>query len=227
MRVLVVEDDRALGEVVRRGLVEEGYSVDLAASVVAADDAVRMNRYDLVVLDLGLPDGDGVSLCRKLRGDGMAVPILMLTARDGTWDKVGGLDAGADDYLTKPFDFPELCARLRALSRRPADALPAALDIGGLRLDSATHQVWAGSSAVPLTLKEFSVLELLMRRAGQVVSRADLMEGAWDAHYDGLSNVLDVCIAGLRRKLDDHRVPGIETVRGVGYRLVVPSVVSP
>lgn len=219
--MLVVEDDRALGEVVRRGLAEEGYAVDLVASIGAADQAVTVNQYDLIVLDLGLPDGDGASWCRTIRDRGTTVPVLVLTARDGTWDKVGGLDAGADDYLTKPFDFPELCARLRALGRRPTEALPAVLTAGALRLDAATRQVWVDHSVVPLTLKEFAVLELLLRRAGRVVTRADLMEGAWDANYDGLSNVIDVCIAGLRRKLDDHRgAPPIETIRGVGYRLV-------
>ena len=225
MRVLVVEDDRALAEVVRRGLTEEGYAVDVAPTLAVAGESLAVNAYDLVVLDLGLPDGDGAAFCRNIRTDGVAIPVLMLTARAGTYDKVGGLDAGADDYLTKPFDFPELCARLRAIARRPTEVLPTMLDVGSLHLDPATRQVWAGPSVVPLTTKEFAVLEILMRRPGQVVGRSDLMEGAWDAHYEGVSNVLDVCIAGLRRKIDgteSARSSSIETVRGVGYRLVAP-----
>ena len=218
MRILLVEDDRALGEVVRRGLVEDGYAVDLETTVAGADRARHINTYDAVVLDLGLPDGDGTTLCQRLREDGSHVKILMLTARDSLSDKVGGLDAGADDYLTKPFDFPELAARLRALLRRPVSVKNPILTVGDIRLDPATHTVWRGAIVVPITAREFSLLHLLLAKAGEVVSRTDLLEHAWDANYDGLSNVVDVHIANLRRKLE---LPGsptpIETVRGVGY----------
>lgn len=218
MRILLVEDDRALGEVVRRGLVEDGYAVDLETTLAGADRARHINEYDAVVLDLGLPDGDGSALCRRMRDDGSQVKILMLTARDSLSDKVGGLDAGADDYLTKPFDFPELAARLRALLRRPAAVRSTVLEAGDIRLDPATHTVWRGAIVVPLTSREFSLLHLLIAKAGEVVSRADLLEHAWDANYDGLSNVVDVHIANLRRKLDlPGRPANIDTVRGVGY----------
>ena len=218
MRILLVEDDRALGEVVRRGLVEDGYAVDLEITFAGADRASHINEYDAVVLDLGLPDGDGASLCRRMRDDGSQVKILMLTARDSLSDKVGGLDAGADDYLTKPFDFPELAARLRALLRRPAAVRSTVLEAGDIRLDPATHTVWRGAIVVPLTSREFSLLHLMMAKAGEVVSRTELLEHAWDANYDGLSNVVDVHIANLRRKLDlPGRPANIETVRGVGY----------
>ena len=224
MRVLVVEDDRALADVVRRGLSEEGWAIDVAGSGRDAREAVDLNPYDVIVLDLGLPDTDGATLCREWRAASVEVPILMLTARAGTWDKVGGLDAGADDYLPKPFDFPELSARLRALARRPVGMVPAVLDASGVRLDPATRQVWRGTSVVPLTTKEFAVLEHLMRHAGTVVTRSELIDHVWDANYDGLSNIIDVNIASLRRKLDVGGDPApIETLRGAGYRFGEPA----
>ena len=225
MRVLVVEDDVPLSTILERGLSEDGYAVDLAHRVLDARHDVQTIKYDVVVLDLGLPDGNGLDLCQELRADGYAVPILMLTARDSLSDKVSGLDSGADDYLTKPFDYPELAARLRALVRRPAESRSPVLEVGELKLDPATRRVWAGAIVVPLTTREFSLLEYLMIRATEVVSRTDLLEHVWDANYDGLSNVVDVHIANLRRKLAG---PGganaseratIETVRGAGYRL--------
>ena len=220
MRVLVVEDDRALGDVVRRGLAEDGHAVDLAATVASAEEFLLVEDYDLVVLDLGLPDGDGTTLCARMRADGNSAKVLMLTARDALSDKVGGLDAGADDYLTKPFAFPELSARVRALLRRPADSLTPILDIGEIRLDPAAHTVWRGAIVVPLTPKEFSLLHYLMQHRDQVVRRTTLLDHVWDANYDGLSNVVDVHVANLRRKLDLPGADGvIETVRGVGYRL--------
>ena len=219
MRLLVVEDDLALGEVLRRGLAEDGYAVDVEVTVADAREAIRINEYDLAVLDLGLPDGDGVTLCRDIR-NGSALPVLMLTARDALSDKVGGLDAGADDYVTKPFDFPELVARVRALLRRPPDSRRPVLEIGDIRLDPAAHRVWRGAITVPLTAKEFGVLHELMRHRDEVVSRTYLLEHVWDANYDGLSNVVDVHVANLRRKLDlPQSATTIETVRGVGYRL--------
>lgn len=220
MRLLVVEDDPALGAIVVRGLVEEGYAVDLEATVVGARHAVDSHPYDLVVLDLGLPDGDGVELCRQLRAHQVPVPVLMLTARDGLSDKVEGLDAGADDYLTKPFHYPELAARIRALLRRPPATTGPVLVVGDISLDPAAHVVRNGAVTVPLTAREFSLLEVLMRRAGQVVTRSELLDHVWDADYDGLSNVVDVHIAALRRKLALPGSPApIETIRGVGYQL--------
>lgn len=223
--VLVVDDEPDIVALVAFHLLKAGYRVGTASTGQDALDQARRDRPSLVVLDLMLPGMSGFDVLEQLRADEATrgVAVLMLTARREEPDRIRGLSLGADDYLTKPFDFPELCARLRALARRPADALPAVLQVGELRLDAASRQVWVGTSIVPLTLKEFSVLDLLLRHAGRVVTRSDLMESAWDAHYDGLSNVLDVCIAGLRRKLDDHAgSPPIETVRGVGYRLVVP-----
>lgn len=230
MRLLVVEDDQSLGRVLVRGLSEEGHAVDLVGTVAAAGEAVTVHAYDLVVLDIGLPDGDGVTFCRGLRDDGFTVPVLLLTARDGLSDKVAGLDAGADDYLTKPFAYPELAARVRALLRRPSDSTTPVLEFGDLRLDPSAHTVFRGAIMIPLTPKEFSLLDYLLRRPGTVVSREDLLEHVWDAHYDGMSNVVDVHVANLRRKLE---LPGgdpageqgvaIDTVRGVGYRMVVPA----
>ena len=220
VRIIVVEDDPALGTIIKRGLVEDGYAVDLATGVMKARELTSVHSYDLMVLDLGLPDGDGVELARALRHEGAQHPILVLTARDGLSDKVAGLDAGADDYLTKPFDFPEFAARIRALLRRPAATQPTELVAGDIRLDRAAHAVWRGAIAVSLTAREFSLLEVLLARKGEVVSRSVLLEHVWDAHYDGLSNVVDVHIANLRRKLDLPGDPApIDTVRGVGYTI--------
>ncbi|MFV0308179.1 MAG: response regulator transcription factor [Desertimonas sp.] len=222
MRLLVVEDDRALGAVVARGLGEEGHAVDLVATALDATHAVESNDYDLVVLDLGLPDGDGVEVCRAMRAGGTMVPVLMLTARDEVTDKVAGLDAGADDYLTKPFHFPELAARVRALLRRPPNGHDVALEVGDLVVDMVTHQAWRGGEALSLTVRELAMLDYLARRAGEVVARRDLLEHVWDGDYDGLSNVIDVHVANLRRKLARAGSPDpIETVRGAGYRLSV------
>lgn len=220
MRLLVVEDDNALGAILVRGLTEDGYAVDLETTSTGAAHAVDTHDYDLVVLDLGLPDGDGVSLCRRLRSAAVAVPVLMLTARDGLSDKVAGLDAGADDYLTKPFHYPELAARIRALLRRPPHTTGSVLVHGDVELDPAAHTVRRGAITVPLTAREFSLLECFMRRPGQVLSRTELLEHVWDANYEGLSNVVDVHVANLRRKLELPGSPApIETVRGVGYQL--------
>lgn len=220
MRILLVEDDPALTTVLERGLVEDGYALDTASRLLDARHAVVSNEYDLVILDRGLPDGDGSELCREMRSNGIDTPVLILTARDGLGDKVEGLDAGADDYLTKPFDYPELTARIRALLRRPPDTQPPILRVGSLEMDPAARRVSRSSITIPLTAREFSLLEMMMRSPGATHSRTVLLEHVWDENYDGLSNVVDVHVANLRRKLGlpGHQDP-IETVRGVGYRL--------
>ncbi|MEZ5231429.1 MAG: response regulator transcription factor [Acidimicrobiales bacterium] len=220
MRLLVVEDDRQLGPLLVRALREEGHAVDLAVAAVDADHAVRTVPYDLVVLDLGLPDGDGVALCDRWRRESLPVAVLMLTARDATGDKVAGLDAGADDYLTKPFDLAELCARVRAVLRRPTGARHVVLRAGDVEVDVAARVVRRAGMTIPLTAREFAVLHYLLTRPGEVVSRSDLYDHVWDGDYDGLSNTVDVHVGNLRRKLDRAGRPSlIETVRGAGYRL--------
>ena len=220
MRVLVVEDEAKLAALLRRGLVEEGYAADIASS---GEDALWMadsTPFDAVVLDVVLPGIDGFEVCRTLRQRGVWAPIVMLTARGAVGDRVTGLDAGADDYLTKPFSFAELLARLRALTRRGAGERPAIVEVGSLRLDPATHRVWRGEVEVVLSQKEFALLEVLMRRPGRVLSRLDLLEHAWDFAYENRSNVIDVYIRYLREKVDrPFNLSSIETVRGAGYRL--------
>jgi two-component system OmpR family response regulator len=220
MRALVVEDEVKMASLIRRGLVEEGYAADVART---GDDAVWMAQatpYDAIVLDLMLPGRDGLDVCRELRRSGVWSPILMLTARDGVGDRVAGLDSGADDYLTKPFSFAELLARLRALTRRGAGERPVVLEVGSLRLDPATRRAWRGDVPIELSPKEFALLETFMRRAGEVLTRLDLLEHAWDFAYENRSNVVDVYVGYLRAKIDrPFDVDSIETVRGVGYRL--------
>ena len=220
MRLLVVEDEVKMASLLRRGLVEEGYAVDIAR---AGDDAIWMAaavEYDAIVLDLMLPGIDGIEVCRRVRENGVWAPVLMLTARDALGDRVAGLDAGADDYLPKPFSFAELLARMRALVRRGGGERPVVLEVGDLRLDPGTHQVWRGPTEVKLSAKEFAVLEAFMRRPGQVLSRLQLLERAWDYAYENRSNVVDVYVRYLRDKVDrPFGRDSIETVRGVGYRL--------
>jgi DNA-binding response OmpR family regulator len=218
VRILVVEDDRALATVLRRALVDEGYAVDVAGRAALADELVAVNDYSLIVLDLGLPDGDGMELCSQWRTAGVTSHILMLTARDARADRIGGLDSGADDYVTKPFDYDEFAARVRALLRRPRAERRPQLAVGDLVLDPATRSVVRGGVQVALTTREFTLLRVLMAKPGDVVERAELMEQVWDVNYDGLSNTLEVHIASLRRKLElPGRPAPIETVRGVGY----------
>ena len=220
MRILVVEDELKMASLLHRGLVEEGHAVDLART---GDDAVWMAEaaeYDAIVLDLMLPGIDGFEVCRRVRDNGVWAPVLMLTARDAVEDRVAGLDAGADDYLAKPFAFVELLARLRALVRRGAAERPALLEVDDLRLDPAMHKAWRGDVEVHLSAKEFALLETFMRRPGQVLSRYQLLEHAWDYAYENRSNVVDVYVRYLRGKIDrPFGRDSLETVRGVGYRL--------
>jgi two-component system OmpR family response regulator len=220
MRVLIVEDEVKMAALIRRGLVEEAHAADVATT---GEDGLRMARateYDAIVLDVMLPGRDGFDLCRDLRRAGVWAPVLMLTARDAVEDRVTGLDAGADDYLTKPFSFAELLARLRALARRGARERPAVLEVDDLRLDPATRQVWRGKEEIGLSAKEFSLLEAFMRRPGEVLSRYQLLEHAWDYGYENRSNVIDVYVRYLREKIDrPFGRESIETVRGAGYRL--------
>jgi two-component system OmpR family response regulator len=220
MRVLVVEDEVKMAALVRRGLTEDGQSVDIARTGEEAVVMAGATEYDAIILDVMLPGIDGFEVCRRLRTDGIWSPVLMLTARDAVEDRIAGLDTGADDYLIKPFSFAELLARLRALARRGPVERPSVLEVGSLRLDPATHQVWRGRAEIHLSTKEFTLLEILMRRPGQVLSRFDLLEHAWDYAYENRSNVIDVYIRYLRDKVDrPFGVAGIETVRGAGYRL--------
>jgi two-component system OmpR family response regulator len=220
VRVLVVEDEVKLASLIRRGLREEGLLADVA---IKGEDALWMaeaTAYDVIVLDVMLPGIDGFEACRRLRRAGVRTPILMLTARDAVEDRITGLDTGADDYLPKPFDFGELLARLRALARRgPAEHGPV-LRVGELELDPATHTVRRAGREIALSTKEFQLLEVFMRHPGEVLSRYQLLEGAWDAGYEHRSNVIDVYVRYLREKLDrPFGVETIETVRGAGYRL--------
>ncbi len=220
MRVLVVEDEKKLGELLVRGLREEGYAADLADRGEEALWMARAVDYDAIVLDVMLPGLDGFEVCRRLRGSEVWSPVLMLTARDAVDDRVTGLDAGADDYLAKPFSFEELLARLRALTRRAPVERPAVLEVGDLRLDPATHRAWRGDTELDLSAKEFSLLELFMRRPGLALSRSQLLDGAWDMAFEARSNVIDVYVRYLREKVDrPFGRDSIETVRGVGYSL--------
>jgi two-component system, OmpR family, response regulator len=220
MRVLIVEDEPKMAGLIRRGLREEGYAADVAGT---GNDALWMagaTEYDAIVLDVLLPGTNGFDICRELRRSGVWSPVLMLTARDSVDDRVAGLDAGADDYLTKPFSFVELLARLRALARRPPLERPAVLEVGDLRLNPATHQAWRGDTELELSAKEFRILEAFMRRPGHVLSRLHLLEHCWDYGYENRSNVVDVYVRYLREKVDrPFGRKSIETVRGAGYRL--------
>lgn len=220
MRALIVEDELKMAVLIRRGLLEEGYAADIAPTGEEAIVLAGATDYDVIVLDVMLPGMDGFEVCRRLRADEVSSPVLMLTARDAVEDRVAGLDTGADDYLTKPFSFVELLARLRALVRRgPVERAPV-LEAGSLRLDPSTHQVWRGDTEIALSTKEFALLETFMQRPGRVLSRFDLLEHAWDLSYENRSNVIDVYVRYLRDKIDrPFGMVSIETVRGAGYRL--------
>jgi two-component system, OmpR family, response regulator len=217
---MIVEDDLKLAGLLRRGLSDEGLAVDVARG---GEDALWMaaaTPYDAVVLDVMLPGMDGFQTCRRLRDEGIWAPVLLLTARDSVEDRVAGLDGGADDYLTKPFSFAELSARLRALVRRGRPERPAVLAVGDLGLDPATRRAWRGERQIELSPKEFALLEVFMRRPGDVLSRLELLEHAWDFGYENRSNVIDVYVRYLREKVDrPFGVKSIQTVRGAGYRL--------
>jgi two-component system OmpR family response regulator len=218
MHILLVEDELKMARALRRGLEQEGHSVD---STTDGDDALSRGvefEYDAIVLDVMLPGRDGFSICRELRARDRWAPVLMLTARDAVEDRIRGLDAGADDYLVKPFAFGELLARLRALIRRGASERPAIITVGDVALDPAAHTVTRDGSPVDLSVREFSLLEFLMRHAGEVVSRTRILEQVWDVNYDSFSNVVDVYVGYVRRKLEQpFDRPFIRTVRGVGY----------
>jgi two-component system OmpR family response regulator len=220
MRILVVEDQPKMARLIRRGLQEDGFSVDVAGK---GEDALWMAGsapYDAVVLDVMLPGIDGFETCRRLRADSVWAPILMLTARDSIEDRVAGLDQGADDYLVKPFSFAELAARLRALIRRGDQERPTTLSVGGLELDPAARSVRRDGTPIELSQKEFALLETFMRRPGAVLSRLELLEHAWDYEYENRSNIVDVYVRYLREKIDrPFGCNSIETVRGAGYRL--------
>jgi two-component system OmpR family response regulator len=218
--VLLVEDDVRMAAAIRRGLRFEGLVVDIAGGGEEALRKAAATDYDAIVLDVMLPDLDGFETCRRLRAEGLWLPVLMLTARDAVEDRVRGLDGGADDYLTKPFSLAELLARLRALVRRGPVERPAVLEVGDLRLDPATHEVRRGDREVELSAREFGLLETFMRRPGQVFTQPQLLDAAWDLGFEQRSNVVEVYVRYLREKIDrPFGVESIETVRGVGYRL--------
>jgi two-component system OmpR family response regulator len=220
MRVLIVEDELRMAGLIRRGLTREGLAADVAPSGEEALWLADAHEYDAIVLDVMLPGLNGFETCRRLRSAGVWAPVLMLTARDSVDDRVTGLDAGADDYLVKPFAFAELLARLRALHRRGEQERPAVLEVSDLRLDPATREVWRGSTKIALSPKEFALLEIFMRRPDQVLTRLHLLEHAWDFAYDNRSNVIDVYVRRLRRKIDEpFGRASLETVRGGGYLL--------
>jgi two-component system OmpR family response regulator len=220
VKVLLVEDELRMASLIHRGLTREGMAADIAQT---GQDALWMSgahEYDVIVLDVMLPGIDGFETCRRLRKSGVWAPVLMLTARDSVEDRVAGLDTGADDYLVKPFAFAELLARLRALARRGDTERPTVLEVDDLRLDPATREVRRGDVEIHLSAKEFALLETFMRRPGEVLSRLYLLEHAWDFAYDNRSNIIDVYIGHLRRKIDEPFARrSLETVRGVGYRL--------
>ena len=223
MRVLLVEDDSRLAGAMRRGFEAEGIAVDVAPEGEEALWRAQATAYGAIVLDLMLPGIDGFETCRRLRASDVWSPVLMLTARDAVSDRVAGLDSGADDYLIKPFSFEELLARVRALVRRDSGPRPTVLEIGDLRLDPATHQVWRGSEELDLSVREVAMLEAFMRRPGQVLSRFDLLEVVWAGDFDHRSNVVDVAVRRLRDKIDrPFGTESIQTVRGAGYRLCSP-----
>ena len=220
MRLLVVEDEARLAAALQRGLQAEGFAVDVAGDGQDGLEMARHGGYDAMILDVMLPGLSGYRVCERLRAEGNWVPVLMLSAKDGEYDEADGLDVGADDYLTKPFSYVVLVARLRALLRRGAPPRPAVLAAGDLSLDPAKHQVVRGETEIELTPREFSLLEYLLRRAGEVVPKIDILRNVWDPHHEGDLNVVEVYVGYLRRKIDaPFGRRAVQTVRGAGYRL--------
>jgi DNA-binding response OmpR family regulator len=223
MRLLLIEDDRKAAKLHARGLREEGFVVDVAPTGEEGEEQATVNEYDVIVLDWLLPGKDGIAVCRTLRTRDLSTPILMLTAKDDLSDRVTGLHTGADDYLTKPFAFAELLARIRALLRRSRHAKPVVLRLGDLTLDPTTRRVTRGGAPLALTSKEFAILEVLMRSDGEIVSRTRLVERVWDEASEVLDNLVDAHVSHLRKKIDCGESPSlIHTVRGYGYRLGAP-----
>jgi len=220
LRILLVEDEHSAAQMLAKGLREQGYSVDLARDGEAAIEKAQTNQYDLIVLDVVLPRKNGFEVCRELRSAGFSTPIFMLTARDEVEDRIGGLNLGADDYLTKPYEYREMLARVRALLRRGPTQYFDGIDVGDLRIEMRTRRVTRAGQPIELTAKEYAILEYLARRKGEVVTREDLSEHAWDETYDPFSNVIEVYILRLRKKIDaGHEVKLFRTRRGEGYVL--------
>jgi two-component system OmpR family response regulator len=220
MRVLVVEDEKRLAEGLKRGLEAEGFAVDVASTGTDGLWMATENDYSVILLDIMLPGMSGYRVCERLRADANWTPVLMLTAKDGEWDQVEALDTGADDYLTKPFSFAILLARIRALIRRGSAERPAVLEAGDIRLDPSTRKVTRGGATIDVTAREFAVLEYLMRRKGDVVPKRDIIDNVWDDDFDGEQNIVEVYVGHLRNKLDrPFGRNAIETLRGAGYRL--------
>ena len=222
MKILIVEDEEKLAEALSRGLEAHGYAVDTIGDGKKAQTRIVMHRddYDLVILDLMLPSMDGLEICKSIRDENIVIPVLILTARNETENKVNLLLSGADDYMVKPFSFAELLARVKALLRRPSELIPEILQVHGIEMNVVKRRVYRDGKEIPLTLKEFGLLEYFMRHPDQVVNREDLLAHLWDFNYASFSNVVDVHIKNLRRKLGDSGAPdALETIRGVGYRL--------
>jgi DNA-binding response OmpR family regulator len=220
MRILVVEDEQAIAAFIVQGLTEAGYAVDQASDAAECLHWIAIAEYDLIILDVMLPDQDGLTLCAELRQRDVRIPLLMVTARDAVDDRVAGLDSGADDYLIKPFAFVEMLARIRALLRREPAFKGRVLQVADLELDTASRMVRRGDRPISLTSKEYSLLEYLMRHPNQILTRSAIAEHVWNYDFDNLTNLIDVHIFALRRKLDDaHELKLLHTVRGVGYRL--------
>jgi DNA-binding response OmpR family regulator len=219
MKILLTEDNEKLAQSVKKGLEQEGYTIDVLGNGLEAETRMlhHAEEYDLMVLDLMLPGKDGVAVCHSLREHDIVIPILMLTAKDTVDDKIVGLDAGADDYLIKPFSFDELVARIRALLRRPKTMLPVILHIAGVAINTSTKNVTVDGETISLTLRELAILEYLLRHANQVLTREQILSHVWDFSFEGMSNVVDVHIKNLRKKLKHHE-KNLETLRGIGYR---------
>ena len=220
MRILIIEDEHRLSNIIKKGLTENGFAVDQAFDGEEGQYLAESEQYDLIVLDIMLPKLDGIELCRQLRQKNLKIPVLMLTARSTTDDKVAGLDSGADDYMTKPFSFIELRSRVHALIRRSHQSASPTLTAADLELDPLKHIVKRGERVINLTPKEFAILELLLRHTGEVVSRTTIIEHVWDYNFDGMSNIVDVFVASLRKKIDSGtKAKLIHTIHGIGYRV--------